>query len=282
MIATVTDMKAFLPSIVMKGTPNVFDDALKVAQQQLEDKILGSALMDAIDVDTTSYPELKEKCQRIVCVDAFLSAIHEMDLVLTDSGFAVIQDEQMAPASKDRVANLKASLQDRLDLSRDLLISWLTDPAQGSLAWGGTEQFKRLTSGLFLTFSQFKEVAVYNNVTANAYPRTWSDYCKLIGTLSVVLMTNAASYISTEYASELLEKVRDAEQMDDVEMTVLRLIRTAIAALVLTDAETYQQQITKAVAVMKANPEKFPTYMHSKAASAPGINHSDTPIFSMF
>lgn len=282
MIATVTDMKEFLPSIVMKGTPKVFDDALKVAQQQLEDKILGSALMSAIDVTTTSHPELKEKCQRIVCVDAFLSSVNEMDLVLTDSGFAVIQDEQMAPASKERVANLKASLQDRLDLSRDLLISWLVDPAQASLSWGGTEQFKRLTAGLFLTFAQFKEVAVYNNITANVYPRTWSDYVKLIGTLSVALMTSAASYISTEYASELLEKVRDAEQMEDVEVTVLRLIRTAIAALVLGDTETYQQQITKAVAVMKANPEKFPTYTQSKAANAPGIHHSDTPIFSMF
>lgn len=282
MIATVTDMKAFLPSIVMKDSPDVFDDALLVSQEALENDILGKDLMTDIDTDHPTSPDLKKKCQRIVCVDAFLRSINEMDLVLTDSGFAVINDQQMAPASKERVANLKASLQARLDESRDKLIVWLTDPAQASLAWGGTEQYKRLTSGLFLTYVQFLEVAVYNNITANVYPKTWSDYLQLIGTLSMTLMTDAASYISTEYADELLEKVRDAEQMDEVELAVLRMVRTALAAKVLGDQETFMQQITKAVAVMKANAAKFPTFMASKAASVPGLTHTDTPIFSMF
>ena len=68
MIATVTDMKAFLPSIVMKDSPDVFDDALLVSQEALENDILGKDLMTAIDTEHPTSPDLKKKCQRIVCV----------------------------------------------------------------------------------------------------------------------------------------------------------------------------------------------------------------------
>lgn len=281
MIVNFTEMKAFLPSIVMKGTPTVFNDAIDIAQSSLRDDILGSELMAAIDVSSTTQPELKKMCQRIVSLDAFIQSIHELDLVLTDAGFAVIQDQNMAVASKERVQNLKLSLQDKLDAARDRLITWLMATEQIDLDWRGTEQFSRLADGLFLTFADFKDRAVLNNVTATAYPKTWSDFLSLNGSLNVALMTDAASYISPAYASEILDKIKDNEPMLAIEKKVVVLIKIAIAALVLGDRETFVSQILKAVATMKANKDNFPTFIASKEANVPGITHTDTPIFSM-
>lgn len=281
MIVNFDGMKAFLPSIVMKGHPGVFDDAIEIAQDALRDDILGADLMAQIDVSQTSLTDLKKMCQRIVSLDAFISCIHDLDLVLTDAGFAVIQDQDMAVASKERVQNLKLSLQDKLDSARDRLVTWLMATSQVELDWRGTEQFSRLADGLFLTFADFRDRAVLNNVTATAYPKTWSQFMALNGSLNVALMTDAASYISPAYAAEILEKIKDNEPMLAIEKKVVILVKIAIAAKVLGDGSIFTEQILKAVAIMKANAASFPTFIASKEANVPGITHSDTPIFSL-
>lgn len=95
-------------------------------------------------------------------------------------------------------------------------------------------------------------------------------------------MTDVASYISKEYAAEIIEKVRDIEPIKPIEVKALKYIKIAIAAIALGDRKVGFEQTMAAIAVMKANIEEFPTYQDSPEAQAPDINHSDTPIFSMF
>ena len=280
-VASYSEMKPFLPAIAMKGEPTIFDDALEMVQDALVEDIIGEDLETVLEARETGDQRLLKMCQRVIAVEAFLRSIPELDLVLTDSGFGVISNQDIAPASKERVANLTAGLQAKLDESKDRLVSFLM-ASEKYEDWRGTQQFARLADGLILTFAEFKDVAVYNPRTADLYPKTWTDFLKLNSSLNVALTSDVAAYISPEYASELLEKILDKETLLPSEKKVLHLVKVAIATIALGDRETGITQAIKAANFMKANPGDFPTFIGSDAASDLSNEHSDTPMFYMF
>lgn len=275
-------MRIFLPTINIKGSPAIFDDSLMSAQQDLTEKILGKDLEDRIEKRDDADAKLLRMCQRIISVRAFLSSLHEMDLVLTDAGFAVINSEDFAPASKERVANLKTSLQIKLDAELDRLVTYLMQSGTCD-EWRGTEEFARLSDGLFMTFSEFKDLAVYNSVTMNLYPKSWEEFLRLNSALNVSLMTDAAKYVSRDYAEALIEKLRDMETLLPDEAAALKLIKISIAAFAMGDKATGNDQAIKAANYMKQHIDSFPIFKSSQEfANLQERERKDGPIFSMF
>lgn len=281
LVSGYTEMKAFLPAIEMKGTPTIFNDALELAQETLVDDIIGSDLETILERRESEDSRLLKACQREIAMEAFLKSIPEVDLVLTDSGFGVISNQDVAPASKERVANLTAGLQARLDESKDRLVSFLMASTKYD-DWRGTQQFARLADGLILTFAEFRDLAVYNPVSAPLYPKTWQDFLKLNSALNVALTSDVAAYISTDFADELLQKVLDKETLFPNEKKVLRMVKIAIASIAMGDRETGIAQAIKAVAFMRSVPNDFPTFINSSAAQDLTNEHTDTPMFYMF
>ena len=280
LVQNINEMKKYLPSIVMKGPPAVFDDALDDAQQSLVSDIIGKDLEAKLELREEADHQLLKLCQRAISIMAFLRSIPEMDLVLTDAGFAVMNNEQMAPASQHRIAALQASLQAKLDESKDKLVTYLLRTSAYA-DWRGSEEFGRLSDGLILTFAEFKDVAVFNSVTEPAYPKNWSEFLNLNSALNVALMTDAASYISKDYAEEILEKIRDKEHFLPIEEKVLKLVKISIAAFAMGDCKIGTEQIIKAKAIMKSNISDFPTYASSPEAAELINEHTDSPIFSV-
>lgn len=273
-------MKPFLPAINMKGAPTVFDDALDLAQQALVNDIIGTTLETLLEEHPTDNKTLLKKCQRVIAVEAFLKSIPEMDLVLTDAGFGVISSQDIAPASKERVANLTMGLQAKLDDAKDDLVRYLLSSSTYS-DWRGTEQFARLSDGLILTYAEFKDVAVLNAITVKNYPQNWSGFLKLNAALNLALMTDVAAYISPDYADELLEKIRDNEVIVPNEKKLLHMVKVAISLIALGDRDSGVAHIIEAVSFMKAHESDFPTFMDSPASADFTNEHSDTPIFFM-
>ena len=127
LVSGYSEMKPFLPAINMKGAPTVFNDALDVAQQNLVEYIIGEDLEAQLERRDSEDAKLLKLCQRVIAVDAFLHSIPEMDLVLTDAGFGVISNQDVAPASKERIANLTAGLQAKLDVDIHLNVRTWND-----------------------------------------------------------------------------------------------------------------------------------------------------------
>lgn len=274
------EMKPYLPPIEMKGTPTLFNDALQVAQEDLTAQIIGTNLEQLLEQRKQEDHKLFVLCQRIIACDAFLHSIPEMDLVLTDAGFGVVNNQSFAPASRERINNLTTAMQRKVDDGRDRLVVFLVRTGQYD-DWRGTEEFARLSDGLFLTLVDFRDAAVLNPITAPVWPNTWSDFLKMNGALNVALMSDVASYISTEYAEEILEKIRDKETFLPIENKVLKLIKEATAAIAMGDRPTGVQQAIKAARIMKDNPDDFPTFNESSASHDLTIEYTDTPIFSL-
>lgn len=60
---------------------------------------------------------------KIVVIKAFADAAHSLDLVITPTGFGIVSTDNLAPASKDRVERLVASLQSYIGANLTTLIN---------------------------------------------------------------------------------------------------------------------------------------------------------------
>ena len=72
----------------------------------------------AVPEDYANQPLLES----YVYKNAAAESIPSLDLILTDSGFAVVSNQNLAPASRERVAALLASLRRQASDARDLLL----------------------------------------------------------------------------------------------------------------------------------------------------------------
>jgi len=150
-IKDLKDAKKYLPSVVQKGDNIEMSDLFQLAEQQLVDDIIGEELYAELLKDKEDDKKLIVMCARIISVNGFLAAIPDIDLVLTQSGFAVINDnEGYAPASSARVKALTASLTDRSDNATDTLIRFLIASDRYEEIWRSSEQFTSITTHLIL------------------------------------------------------------------------------------------------------------------------------------
>lgn len=65
-----------------------------------------------------------EFAQKIIVKKAFADAVPSLDLIITPNGMAVINTDNMAPASKERVERLVASLRDYVRVNVSLLLDF--------------------------------------------------------------------------------------------------------------------------------------------------------------
>ncbi len=72
--------------------------------------------IESLVIGDVELPEdLQEMAVRAVIIHAFIHAIPALDIVVTPSGFGVISSQGLAPASKERVERLIASLSNSLN-----------------------------------------------------------------------------------------------------------------------------------------------------------------------
>lgn len=88
--------------------------------------------------------ELQSRVEHLICTLAAYKAIPELDLILTPTGFGVVNNQNQAPASQARVAALTESLRRRTSDATDLL---LFDLKKEPL-WNETQRAKRIFTSL--------------------------------------------------------------------------------------------------------------------------------------
>ena len=85
--------------------------------------------------------------QKVLAMDAFLRAVPSLDLVLTPNGFGIVSNNTIAPASKDRVDRLIASLEHNRDFALDQLLQTMLQQPE----WKETAHGRYFLSTLFQT-----------------------------------------------------------------------------------------------------------------------------------
>lgn len=130
--------------------PNVFASA--IGENPLYDKMqkfLGQAELwiNTAIIDHATYGALVSQSRtsdvdlvkRIEALDGFYRAIPFLDLVLTPNGFGIVSNQNVAPASKERVASLRAQTL----VERDAAIEQLIKSLKGFESWCNSIPGKR-------------------------------------------------------------------------------------------------------------------------------------------
>ncbi|MDP3387724.1 MAG: hypothetical protein Q8S24_10845 [Eubacteriales bacterium] len=280
-IESFLQVKKYLPAITIKHDITSLDDMFNVVENELTENILSEELHNRLDEKREEDKSLFIQCERIISLTGFIRAIPDLDLVLTQSGFAVHNSEAMAPASTARVKALTNSLQERVDNAIDTLIRYLLSSEKYEDIWRVTPQFEKITSGLISTYSDFKEYAQYSPSVASQYPKSYSDFQKLYPNFNLALMGEISSYLSADYCSEIIEKIRDRENISTHEKYVINLIKYAICAMSMNDLPSGRVHVIKACSYMMKYPNTFQTFISSPEGQALDNTDNDRPIFSM-
>ena len=289
MIVKETDVKTYLPTLNLKMASSRMNEFLAIAEEAIIDRILGDNLGAALNNEiqsgaTDEHVALRAFTKRAICQTAFLDAIPELDLQLSEAGFVVQSNQAVSPASKDRVEKLKegvAQLKSKaLDALTRFLINNSSSDASKYAAWRGTQQFAFISSGMIFSLDEYKR----NFASVKSFEKvvmTWDGYFKMIPKMRTILHSIVAEYLSDEFVDELLEKKRDSEELTKVEERVLENVCEAVVAGSIDNETLARQLVIKARNIMINNIDSFETFRNSKVYHLESINIGDGAVANL-
>lgn len=186
---TKSDFEQALP-VGAAANDSVYESVKPAIERQLsfsKDVLLGVAGMAYLEEKGEDSPLLKWYKQ-LVCLSAFLSVLRQLDLVLTPTGFGVVSNDNLAPASKQRVDALEGQLRTQYWKTLAMTLNGLR-----SENWGATDQARHFINHLYDEYTYFFETH------RNATYTDWNNYQTTI-----------------EEADEMLRTKMGDRQMDDI------------------------------------------------------------------
>lgn len=108
--------------------------AIEAGLNNYYEMLLGESGAQRVESGDENDP-LKYYFKLLVCLDAFLSVLRQLDLVLTPTGFGIVSNDTISPASKQRVDALEGQLRTALCRARAMTVQLLR-----SEEWGVSAQ----------------------------------------------------------------------------------------------------------------------------------------------
>lgn len=264
--------KKYIPSAVYIQSFAMIEDALQIAEDWITNNILSESIRDEIAEENEAYS--LSLLRRAVCTLAFYNIIPDIDLVLTESGFAVASGEQYSPASRHRVEKLLENTRKGSRLAIDQLVEYLLRKKD---SWRGTEQFANLTAEFIPSISEYE----LHGGTLDA-DADWKSFMLKKPAMRNWIHEKLKPFISDKYLSELLEKIRDKEKLiEPEERQVLSYIQDAICMGVSGLQDSAQAKLANALSIMREQPDKFPTWAASKEAKGYTPDRSNSKIYML-
>ncbi len=134
------ELRSFFPNalVTVEGEASLFEKLsayLSEAETWLANYITGAAPLAAITAENEGAN--RPLCCRIVVCHALIHALPSLDLVLTPNGFGIVSNQNIAPASRDRVDRLIGSI----EMQRDDAIILLQKSLFKRADWQQSEVF---------------------------------------------------------------------------------------------------------------------------------------------
>ena len=192
---------------------------------------------------------LRTNVMAFACASAFENAIPQLDLVLTATGFGVVSNQNVAPASSERVNALRTQLHRVASVAFDRILDELRDATDVTKL----PMYYNYWHSLFW-------LASFMHYFGVAQP-TRDDL--IIYNKSIVAGTERVISIISEAQYELLLKEEAAHvAMSPYHQQMLHLCRQAVAAWATNDG-TYRMLRDAIITLMESNPDHFEAYMQS-------------------
>ena len=152
-ISTLAMFTTYVPTAIGSDFDTISPYITK-AERTIKANITGKALYDEI-VASTDNEELKDAILSLVCNTAYHSAIPFVDLIQTPNGFAVVNNSNQAPASKERVERLLHQVENEISENTDYILSAVIENTALIELWKLVPTFLKQTNSLFITGAEF-------------------------------------------------------------------------------------------------------------------------------
>lgn len=248
-----------------------FDDSLNYLRGVISGELLERIDVDEFapaDPDSDRLSSLQSAVRKHVCASAYIDAIPQLDLVLTPTGFGVVSNQNVVPASAERVRTLRA----QLVRQRDIYFDDILDFARPFVDWSESAEGRRLFGRLFWRADQMRSFGVANPAR--------SDLAERIPDIDY-----AAGEISRRLSPELYEALCLAESRDSVtpmQSIVITMWRQATVAHARHDG-SYNGFVDQMLRFVESSLDDFPEYRDSQTYQANHFsryeNKKDDPCF---
>ena len=197
---------------------------------------------------------------RIVAFDAFRSAIPHLDIILTPNGFGIVNNSNIAPASKERVERLINSLLDNRDNEIESLLSLLPKET----GWTVSDQ------GRFFASTMFPNIDVTTRLPKVSCGR-WEQYLTVRETLQVMEDFFARQYLSKPLLQIFRDEVQTGAHRSPLHIHACNIIRAIEIRCLRTPDPTAAMHfehyyLTDIVNSIKQIPDDFAEWHASETA----------------
>ena len=252
-------LRHYLPNVfaTVKGEVSLFDKVkvdIDLAENWVIETFLSTKTFNTICGYADDNP-IKIITAKLIASEALRRAIPSLDLVLSPNGFGVVSNQNVAPASKERVDRLIGSLADY----RDDCIANLLPAIVGASQWLNSKQFEFFAASLFPNFDKF------NSLDAMDYAvDKWQKYLELREKAIDIENSIAEEFISPQLL-ETLRKNCISDMLELSQMHVCEAVQYEVLR-VLVDKPIRTNKMLSVVNFIRNNPEAFPEWHASETA----------------
>lgn len=250
-------LRRFVPQQVVhvKGEASLFDKIaywLDTAEQWIFDTFCSASVIDAILADNPQSAIL-HPLAAIAAHRALADAIPSLDLVQTVNGFAVVSNQNLAPASRDRVDRLIAAHRSQRDTAISALIPRLAAVPQ----WRDTPKCDYFRSTLFPTPAHIRTLA--------SGAATWERYEELHPAIAAAEDRLAAEYISPELIQRLRDETLGLSKLSTLDSRLCEALKGHVADII-QDRPLRDTALRDIVDYIRRHPDTFPEWHRSATA----------------
>ena len=249
-------LRQYLPNVfaTVKGEVSLFDKVkvdIDLAENWVIQTFVSTKTFDAICGYADDKP-IKVITAKLIATEALRRAIPSLDLVLTPNGFGVVSNQNIAPASKERVDRLIGSLADY----RDDCIANLLPLLSRESDWLGSVQAS------FFGVTMFPDLAITDQVKGTG--SKWERYLSLRPNILDIEASLAEEFFSPELMARLRNEVLRKTHTADL-ARVINAIRGQVVDL-LNGGSIRMRDMIDVVNHIRCNPELFPEWHASETA----------------
>mgnify|MGYP001027888269 CR=1 FL=1 len=257
LITNDTDLRRYIPNqvVAVKGEASLFYKIaywLDTAEQWIFVTFCPESVVDAILADK-SLSALHTSLSAVAAHRALADAIPSLDLVQTVNGFAVVSNQNLAPASRDRVDRLIAAHRSQRDTAISALIPLLAE----AHAWRDTPQCDYLRATLFPTPAHIRPLA--------SGAATWERYEELHPAIAAAEDRLAAEYISPELMQRLRDETLGLSKPSTINYKLCEALKGHVADIVM-DRPLRDTALRDIVDYIRRHPDTFPEWHRSDTA----------------
>ena len=261
LITTDDQLHLLIPNVLatVEGEPTLIEKLypyLETAEQWVIDTFVPEAIFDEIAEADSFGPNKRFRfpLEKLVACHAYMTAIPSLDLVLTPNGFGIVSNQNIVPASRERVDALITSLESQRDAAIETLILRLSSRTD----WQQSEPGKYFAATMFPFLSLCRRLAIREHL--------WDSYQQLHERLIKIENVLADTYFSHEQMAVFRQHViTQCRTANNLESQIIHSLQSYELQLI-SDIQVHPQCYYDLVTIIRDHPAEFPSWHSSKVA----------------